>query len=676
MLTADFSKHVAVRSFFALCKGADTATSLGLWLCVKHGDYQALVTHVISPKHYVDQHAIRLGGVIARQGVRTFERDYACISYLRKAEFLPLGVDTERAALTSFEADEQGNYEVNAWWRNDRPGIESDVAHVLDLAARNINYLLERAGLSRAQALLDYSRFGPGSTALLPRDRATLVRKTLFVGDVTPGAFMLASHLIGSDPVRFEAVTGIRPAGPACLLRSGLNRVWRPRLKLTSSGVEPVTRDGMLVGKWDVGNHYHDKLVFVPKDATTARTITAQAGVNLELQYGVAKILSSALRIWGIDLTSQEANQKAASRCYDPSTAPESTAGDATVDLRNASNRNAKVPVRFLLGGGEASRRILSVMESLRGQTWVHPVSGRVTPYQMFSAMGNGFTFELETLIFASIARVCAGKDAHRVLVFGDDIVCPKSSVPLLTRCLAAIGHTVNGRKSYSDGLFYESCGDHFFEGKYVTPAYQKSEPATAPECIRAHNRLVRLAYRLSLHNDSRGEQCVLESWLKPACKTYYTHALTSPELFPKGVPLQPLARTRIPLPLQTDRSHAFNRVLGSFKGELVPSQAPVGHLYEGDSGFAVGRHLIGAEGTLSVKYKWRSGCFTATGFSEIYPTVDWRHRPVYLDLAAYASWLRSPLEGAVAAERYEQTIKLSRSTYWDGWAELEWLPS
>jgi hypothetical protein len=510
------------------------------------------------------------------------------------------------------------------------------------------------------------------------------VRKTIYVGDVTPDAFVLASHYIGSDPVRCEAVIGHSVVGPCCILQSALNREFHPRLKLESSGdVQPVVRDGQLVGKWHVGNHYHDKLVFVPKDATSSRTITAQAGVNLEMQYAVAEIFRQALRIWGIDLSSQTANQVAAFGCYRPTDPPEDESGDATLDLTNASNRNSTVAVVRLFDGGSASRQILRMMNSLRSYSWVDPVSRRNHAYNMFSAMGNGFTFELETLIFASIARACAGVDAHRVKVFGDDIIVPKRCVPLVTRCLAAIGHEVNARKSYCDGLFYESCGKHYFEGTDVTPVYQTTDPRSPLERIRAHNRLIRFAYRMSFgwrgecvarHEDVPGIGGVgLARWVYPACKTYFTDALGDESL--KSVPLMPLAGIPTSKPATPAIIPGVSKVWrGSWGAEIAVVNSAQSELYEGDNGFAVPLHVVGSQGTTPVRTSRASGVITTTGISEISPKPNWLDRPIWWDLPAYAVWLKYPSRGTIAWERIEQVVTFTRCKYFNGWAEGVWL--
>lgn len=92
--------------------------------------------------------------------------------------------------------------------------------------------------------------------------------------------------------------------------------------------------------------------------------------------------------------------------------------------------------------------------------------------YHKFSSMGNGCTFALETLIFASLLHAVGSKIG---LVYGDDITIETELAPALFRLLKFLGFVPNEEKSYTSGPFRESCGKDFFEGHDVTPFYLRS---------------------------------------------------------------------------------------------------------------------------------------------------------------------------------------------------------
>ena len=80
-----------------------------------------------------------------------------------------------------------------------------------------------------------------------------------------------------------------------------------------------------------------------------------------------------------------------------------------------------------------------------------------VTPH-MFSSMGNGFTFELESLLFYAITRAACyyTGSAGRISVYGDDIICPSQGYDAVASALAFYGFKVNAKKSFAEGPFRE----------------------------------------------------------------------------------------------------------------------------------------------------------------------------------------------------------------------------
>jgi hypothetical protein len=141
-------------------------------------------------------------------------------------------------------------------------------------------------------------------------------------------------------------------------------------------------------------------------------------------------------------------------------------------------------------------------LEKLR-TTFSDLPDGQRHKLEKFSAMGNAFTFELETLVFWALSKSVAINNSDplgEVLVYGDDIVIAAKHFDSLVYTLNYCGFQVNTEKSFCSGPFYESCGKHFFNGDEVTPVYQKETLDKPEELLRLHNRLVRWGQRI--HGD------------------------------------------------------------------------------------------------------------------------------------------------------------------------------
>lgn len=134
----------------------------------------------------------------------------------------------------------------------------------------------------------------------------------------------------------------------------------------------------------------------------------------------------------------------------------------------------------------------------------------------MISSMGNGFTFPLQTVFFASLVygayRVLgipflrskadvegqffpfvaprSGRDGN-FAVNGDDIIVVERAYNLVCEMLAATGFTVNVDKSFNTGLFRESCGSDGYQGHEVRGVYIK-QLRDSRDCYSAINRLNR----------------------------------------------------------------------------------------------------------------------------------------------------------------------------------------
>jgi hypothetical protein len=156
----------------------------------------------------------------------------------------------------------------------------------------------------------------------------------------------------------------------------------------------------------------------------------------------------------------------------------------ATLDLKSASDLIAYEVVRELLPSGW-----FFMLASARSPTFT--IENRTFPLGKFSSMGNGFTFELESLIFYSVSLAVKEHlgSVFTVSAYGDDLVIPTECTLLTTTLLEKLGFEVNTSKSYSQGPFRESCGKDYFNGVNVRPYFQKTGSWQA--VISAHNNVV-----------------------------------------------------------------------------------------------------------------------------------------------------------------------------------------
>jgi hypothetical protein len=228
------------------------------------------------------------------------------------------------------------------------------------------------------------------------------------------------------------------------------------------------------------------KVTTVPKDARSDRVIAIEPLLNMFYQKGVGGVIRSRLRKHGCDLNDQTHNQRLA--------LSGSISGRlATIDLSSASDSISRELVEFLLPDDW-----LVAMKCLRS-VYTQLPSGEWHFLQKFSSMGNGFTFELESLIFLALTRVATYHTQRRdspIGVYGDDIVVDTDSVPLLIHLLGICGFSVNVEKSFSSGPFRESCGKHYFLGRDVTPIYLKKWVESPEELLKLLNEIRRLAAR------------------------------------------------------------------------------------------------------------------------------------------------------------------------------------
>ena len=218
----------------------------------------------------------------------------------------------------------------------------------------------------------------------------------------------------------------------------------------------------------------------VPKTTLIDRVACKEPDINMFLQKGAGNVLRRCLRNRGIDLNDQSRNRSLA---YEGSL----TGALATIDLSSASDCVTTGLVELAL-----PPLWFSHLNSLRCK--VTNIDGEEHVNEMFSSMGNGFTFELESLLFYALARTTAYFTGTRgvISVYGDDLIVPTDLYRPLEWVLSYFGFKVNSKKSFSEGPFRESCGGHYTGGLDITPFYVREPIETLSDLIKFANALRR----------------------------------------------------------------------------------------------------------------------------------------------------------------------------------------
>jgi len=405
--------------------------------CLEEDDHKKLIRCTIDPTSYTDR--------------GTFFNDYASISLLSKYDNLDLGVDREAVALESFlkseETCRQTNIRLSAFNRT-LFTFSDRLPSYINMARGKIERLLGPFDWDNA---LHHMHFSSGASTDVPRRKGNSWYKYGLRGPSTTGNNAVLAHCLIRQFPQWETI-----AFDFSKSSLGLNIV------------------------------QGDRVTTVPKSAKTDRVIAIQPTMNLIVQKGIGGMIRTRLKRVGIDLNSQERNQALAKRGSLDGTL-------ATIDLKAASDTIASSLIDLLVPDDwRSAMNICRCDQTL----WT---DGTLKRYQKFSTMGNGFTFELESLIFwalsESVATINGGK-ARDVSVYGDDIIVPTDCASEVIRCLSYVGFETNTEKTFLFGPFRESCGKHFFRGSDVTPIYIRKDVGTLERKLWLANSIRALAYR------------------------------------------------------------------------------------------------------------------------------------------------------------------------------------
>lgn len=388
---------------------------------------------------------------------RDYYKDALATNFLRKfrfrAKYHPGFVTrTKENATRAFLEAESRCRETNDKIFGNR--LSGDASSILYRAREKISRVLFSFSCDE---WIESCRFGPGADLVNLVRRSTVYDKMTGRLVATPAFQSLALALVKSHPA------------------------WAT----LNQSVEPV---------------WHNRVTFVPKDAKTDRSIAIEPGLNAFAQAGLGRMIRRRLALFGNSIKYQHVNQRYAELGSVDDTI-------STIDLSSASDTLS-----------------YALVVDLIPQPWFHALDLTRSPfglgkfgsvcYEKFSSMGNGYTFELESLIFWALAQSCCDFYSIRgpVRVYGDDIVVPSLAYEPFCRLLDEVGFIPNRKKSFHSGPFRESCGMDYFDGKKVRSLYLKEALSNVPSIFKLANGISRAAHFLLGGNQGR-DACLEECW-------------------------------------------------------------------------------------------------------------------------------------------------------------------
>lgn len=388
----------------------------------------------------------------------TFMDDYLVTSILSKNPRLPTGVNLREIAIQKFRAAEEVCRQTNlrlSQYQNSGITPDLDVHLAIHHAREFIRGVLGPLTRSDLHFCEGNMGFGPGATTSVSGVVTQGTKYSPRTLDTTP---RLVNFGLFGHPPGWPGVKGFR-------IRNS------------------------------------SKLTTVPKNAKTDRVICIEPDLNIFYQKGVGALIRDKLMRAGLDLSTQSKNQELASKAIPLDL--------STVDLSAASDTIARELIWTLL----PERWVELLMVSRVDFTCIDGVD---TPLEKWSSMGNGYTFELETLIFWAVLhgvqRVTGSTGP--IIAYGDDMICPNSDFEVLQRVLTFLGFSTNVDKTFGKGRFHESCGTDWFDGRNVRPLFLKSDHHDFQTvCYIYANGLRRWA-----HHRNSGVSCdrrVLPAWLR-----------------------------------------------------------------------------------------------------------------------------------------------------------------
>lgn len=283
--------------------------------------------------------------------------------------------------------------------------------------------------------------FGPGSTFSLPAARSTIADKLDNHIDATPHALIYLQECKSATPRLFNYFVNAIDTVP--------------------------------------GNRFSS----VAKDFRKRRPISVEPLLNMLLQKNIGEFIRHRLKRVGIDIPTQQEFHKFLLK--------EFHTVYATIDQSDASDRISRELIRNILPPDWF--RYLDRIRSRRTK-----IGDTYFDLEKFASQGNGFIFELETLVFYAIAQAAiilsTDSEKHFVSAYGDDVIVSEAHFNAVCHAYERLGFKVNTEKSFCGGSFKESCGYDVFDGIPVRPFYLKEFSRGLKGIYEAYNYVKRIS--------------------------------------------------------------------------------------------------------------------------------------------------------------------------------------
>lgn len=405
----------------------DTPKSLAISLLLRNKEFLQLFSIDCKPSDYC--------AAIDCEAIEMYRKDSQAIALVKKNPNIGNSINLKRVAIRKFIAAERKCKDTNVYLRTSSYVGKTNLAGYLFHAQ---NFIRRVLGASPRIVAPD---FGPGASSACRGFDSTYIDKLRTNPECT----------IGCRPIVAAVLNRLMPGYCAAIDgRNGSKTIADEEIQLVS------------------GNRF----TTVPKDSRGDRGICIEPHGNIIVQKGIGNYIRKRLRKKGWDLN----NLDLLHGWY----AEQGSKFDhlSTIDLSSASDTISYELVKALLPGDWFI--LLDRCRSRRTQ-----IKGSNLKLEKFSSMGNGFTFELESLIFLSLCHAVSqlhGSALDTISVFGDDIVIDRYLSKHLIDVLKEVGFDVNQEKSFLTGDFKESCGQDYFSGIPVRPIFIKEPPKNEVE--------------------------------------------------------------------------------------------------------------------------------------------------------------------------------------------------
>lgn len=208
----------------------------------------------------------------------------------------------------------------------------------------------------------------------------------------------------------------------------------------------------------------------VAKDAFKRRFINIEPLFNVILQRIVAYYCLNQLNSLGNNIPSGQSRHKVMI----------SNPRYATIDFSNASDSVVLAVVKFLF-----PPHFFKVLERYRSP-YVRLLDGEYYKPSKLSSMGNGFTFEIMTLMLLLIGRQLCDETS----VYGDDVIINNTAAVRFIDVCRGIGFKINETKTFVNSRFRESCGAFYHDGEGYLESYDFTPAENLLDAVILVNKL------------------------------------------------------------------------------------------------------------------------------------------------------------------------------------------